>query len=144
MLARAWLVFKLLFSTALVAIPIALVGTAPRAIDKPVFIGISALLLFLAALPWVKFERPNRALALAGIFLSLGIAILAARTAFGFVEFPRQCTGRRAALCEVENLLFSAGGEYLAATPFGVLAAFLLVGSLRMLNRAPRSKRPTF
>jgi len=135
MFNRAWFAFKLMFSIALVAAPIVLFSLAPRVVTDPVFIGIAALLLFFAALPWVNFERPNRALALAGMVFSFGIALLAARTAFGFEHLPRHCSGR-VVLCEFENILFFVGGEYLAAAPFGLMAAFLLVGSLRMLRRA--------
>jgi hypothetical protein len=136
MFDRAWLVFKLLFSAALVAAPVAFFVAAPRALAEPAFIGISAVLLFFAALPWVNFTAPNRSLALAGIVFSLGMAFLAGRTAFGFALFPRHCTGRRSVYCEFENLLFAAGGEYLAAAPFALFAAFLFAGSIRMLNRA--------
>ncbi len=140
MFNQLWLAFKLLLSTTLVAAPITLLVVAPQALSDPVFIGISAMLLFFAALPWLNFTAPNRGLALAGIVFSLGASFLAARTALGSVQFPRQCSGRGVVYCEIENLLFAVGGEYLAAAPFALFAALLFAGSIRMLTNANRER----
>lgn len=140
MFNRMWLAFKLLLSATLVAAPIALLVVAPQALNDPVFIGISAVLLFFAALPWVNFTAPNRGLALAGVVFSIGVLFVAGRAVFGLVQFPRQCSGRGVVLCEFENLLFAAGGEYLAAAPLALLAAFLFVGSVRMLAHTSRAR----
>ena len=136
MVDRVWLAFKLLLSFVLVAAPLALFVVAPRARADPVFIGISAMLLFFAALPWVSFTTPNRGLGLSGIMFSLGVAFFAGRNAFGYVPFPHQCTGRRVAFCEFENLLFAAGGKYLAAAPLAIIAVLLLAVGIRMIDRA--------
>ena len=139
MLNRIWISFKIVLSITLVAAPISLLALAPQALADPVFMGISAVLIFFAALPWVKFTVPNRGLALAGIVFSIGVLLLAGQTAFGSVQLPRQCTGRRTLLCEFENLLFAAGGEYLAAAPFAIFAVILFGGSIRMLAHSSRS-----
>lgn len=135
MFQRVWFAFKLLLSAALVAAPIVFFVAAPRAIFDPAFVAVSAVMLFFAALPWVDFAAPNRAFALAGMVFSMGMAFLAGQTAFGSVQFPRLCTGRRAAFCEMENMLFLVGGKYLAAMPFAVLAGLIFVGSAGMLLR---------
>ena len=132
----AFFAFKLLMSASLVGEAFGLFVSTPGAINDPVFIGISALLLFFAALPWVNLAAPNRGVGLTGVFISLGVAIFAARAAFGFVQFPRHCTGSGVVFCELENLLFATGGEYLAASPLALLAAVLFAGSIRILARA--------
>ena len=133
MFNHLWFAFKLLFSVTLVVAPISLLVAAPHAMTDPVFIGISSILLFFAALPWVNFTTPNRALGLVGIIFSFCIAFLAVQ-----MEFPRSCTGHRVLFCEFENLLFLVGGKFLAAAPFAALAAFVFVGSMRILIRANR------
>ncbi|MDB5898688.1 MAG: hypothetical protein JWP41_2290 [Ramlibacter sp.] len=143
MFNRAWVIFKLLLSVALVAIPIALFVAAPRALLEPAFVGLSAMLVFFAAILWVDFTRPNRALGLAAIVISIGIALLGARTALGYVQFPQPCSGRGRLFCEIENLLFLIGGEFLAAAPFGVLAVCTFALGVRVVGRAGRAGRLT-
>ena len=140
MLDRLWIAFKLIFSAVLVAAPIAFFVAAPRALKEPAFIGVAALMLFFAALPWVNFTGPSRGLALAGVFSSVGMTFIAGQTAFGFVQFPRPCSGRSVVFCESQNLLFAVGGEQLAAAPFALVAAFLFAGSFRMLTRVGRTR----
>ena len=135
---RAWIAFKLLLSATLVGAPIALFYAAPEALVKPEFIGISAVLLFFAALPWVSFEAPNRSLGLSCLVFSIGVGFVAFQTAFGSISFPRPCTNRRALLCEVENLLFNVGGKTLAALPFALLAALMLVAGVVIIARSRR------
>jgi hypothetical protein len=143
MFNRAWVAFKILLSLGLVAAPIVLLVAAPNAVMEPLFIGISSMLLFFAAVLWLDFSTPNRAVGLAGIVFSIWIGLLAARSALGYVEFPRPCTGRGRIFCEIENLLFQVGGEYLAAAPFGLLALVILRLSVRTVCRTLGSHRLT-
>ncbi|MCL2636413.1 MAG: hypothetical protein FWD50_07310 [Betaproteobacteria bacterium] len=131
---RVWLAFKFVLSVLLVAAPLALFVVAPRAINEPMFLGLSAALLYFAALPWVNFTTPNRGLALAGIVFSSAPVFVAAQTVTGNLSFPRQCLWPGAMLCDIDNLLFAVGGEYLAAAPFAILAVFIFVGSISMLS----------
>lgn len=141
MFNRAWVAFKVFLSLGLVAAPIALLVAAPHAAMEPLFIGIASMLLFFAALPWVDFSSPNRAVGLAGIVFSIWMALLGVRSAMGYVEFPQPCTGRGRVFCEFENLLFQLGGEYLAAAPFGLLALVLFRLSIRRV-RGTRHPKP--
>jgi hypothetical protein len=137
MLSHLWTAFKLLLSLALVAAPTALFVAAPSALQDPAFIGVAALLVFFAALPWVSFAEPNRALALSGVVASFGLGFIAVHIASA--EFPRHCSGRRRLFCELENLLFSVGGENLAAAPWAAAAALLFIGSTVLLRRLRHS-----
>lgn len=141
MLDSAWLVFKFLFSLALGAVALVLLLTPPNLAVDPSFIGIAALLLFFAALPWVDLTRRSRELGLVLFVIGLGMALFSGRTALGYATFPRTCGGRRSTLCEFENALFEIGGGWLAAVPGGLFAAVLLVVSIRMLMRTARSRR---
>lgn len=141
MFDSAWLVFKFLFSLALAAIASALLLTATDLAVDPSPIGIAALVLFFAALPWVDITRRSRALALVLFVLGLVMAIISGSRALGYAKFPQACGGRRSTLCEFENALFEIGGGLLAAVPVGLVAVLLLFVSIRMLMRTARSSR---
>ncbi|MCV2362972.1 hypothetical protein LNV23_05835 [Paucibacter sp. DJ1R-11] len=110
---------------------------APQALTDPIFIGLSSLLVFFAALPWVNFALPGRSLGLAGVFFAIGIAALGIQTAAGAVSLQHACGRRYSVLCELDKLLFLLGGELLAATPFATCALFLLAGSVRLVLQHP-------
>lgn len=131
-----WTAFKLALSLALVAAPCAFLLAAPAAWGDPLFIGVAALLLFFAALPWVKFERGGRSVALAGIVFALGIAFAAWQVATRQAGYPQSCRGRRALFCEIENLLYAIGGPLLAAMPYALMASALLLLCIRALVRS--------
>lgn len=94
----------------------------------------SAAFLFLAALPWLRFQRPSRALALAGVMFSFALLFVASRPFTRAQVYPLVCTGRRR-WCEIENLLFFFGGAPLAALPFALLGVGLLAFSIRAVRR---------
>ncbi|MDC6166889.1 hypothetical protein [Paucibacter sp. XJ19-41] len=130
-----WPGFKLLLSLSLLAALLAFIVAAPQALADPSVWGLSSILLVMAALPWVDFERPNRALGLSGLVFGLGVGFAAWQTAFGVTEWPRACRGRSSLICELQNLLWLAGGPTLAALPLLVVAVALFWGGARLVRR---------
>ncbi len=138
LLNGVWFIFKLLLSTILVAMPIALLVDRPERSFDPASIGLCVFLVVIAALPWVKFKASRRNLGWGGIAFSFVIAFLAVRMASGAIAFPRNCiSSRRSAYCELSNLLFTAGGEILAAMPLAIAAAsiFWLFAQFSVIER---------
>jgi hypothetical protein len=133
-----WFGFKFLLSSTLVAAAVALLYATSRLRLEPMAIGIASVLLFFAAWPWVDHTAPNRALGLVGIMISFGIAFIAMRHLADETTFPLLCTGRRALLCHVDNLLHAMGGKLLAALPYALCALLLLGYSVRSLIRSHR------
>ena len=135
-LKHLWLVFKALLSCLLIAAIIGLAISAPHAQSDPALIGISALLLLFAALPWVNFQTPNRSLGLVCMLFSGGVSYIAFQTATGAVSFPRSCHGRRILTCQLENQLHEVGGPLLASAPFAIFALLAFLFSIRILLHA--------
>ena len=77
-----WRGFKALLSLVLlVAAAFLMTVAAPHLNENPSFLGVAAMLVFFAALPWVRFDTPTRTLGLACIVFSLALAFVAAQTA---------------------------------------------------------------
>ena len=138
MLSIIWLGIKLTLSLVLVAALWLLLSQPIEPLRRPAVLGFGAFLLFLAALPWVNFERPHRAFGLVGIFISLGFLIVVGSFLTGDTSFPMSCSGRSADFCEFINSLYALGGPYLAAAPIAILAAFMLAGSAVIIIQASR------
>ena len=96
---------------------------------------LASVFLFLAAVPWMKFDGPSRGLGLVGIMLSFGLLFSASYPFTHPDKFPVTCKGKGQLSCEVVNLLFSLGGPTLAALPYGVPGLGLLAVSLIMVWR---------
>lgn len=139
MLEKLWFGFKFLLSAMLVAGPLTLFTLMPHALAQPFLLGIAAGLLFIAALPWVDFTSPNRALGLASFVFALGLGLLAWQDAFGTAaSWPKSCGGRGSLICELRNLLWLIGGPVLAALPWAMLSLLLLWAGLRLVKRTGR------
>ena len=141
MLKYLWLLFKALLSCLLIAVIIGLAISAPHGQPDPSLIGISAILLLFAALPWVNFQTPNRSLGLVCMLFASGVGYIAFRTATGAVSFPRPCQSRRALTCQLENQLHDLGGPLLASAPFAILALLAVLFSIRILLHARTRNR---
>lgn len=92
-------------------------------------------LSLLAALPWVDFELPDRALGLSGIVFGLGAGFAAWQTAFDLTAWPSACRSRSGVNCELPNLPWLAGGPTLAALPLIVVAVALFWEGARLVRR---------
>ncbi|MCH2242676.1 MAG: hypothetical protein MK041_12290 [Aquabacterium sp.] len=130
-----WLAFKGLLSSAMLAVAIWLACVAWPPTAHPGFLLPISLLIFFAALPWVRWDRPSRALGLVLITLSFGAAFAAYLIVVEPDPWPRACSGRHALACELINLLHSLGGVYLAALPFAGAALVALYAGVRMAIR---------
>ncbi len=130
---QVWLIVKSVVSLASLLVA-ALLGLLFFHRPEADFLGFAGAFLFLAALPWLNYQHPSRALSLAGVVFSFGLIAVASRPFTNANEYPRSCIGQRL-WCDVENLLFMLGGPPLAALPFGVLGIGLLGLSLRAVWR---------
>lgn len=135
-----WLAFKGLLSSAMLAVAIWLARVAWPPTAHPGFLLPVSLLIFFAALPWVRWDRPSRALGLVLITLSFGAAFVAYLTVVGPDPWPRPCSGRHALACEFINLLQALGGVHLAALPFAGAALVALYAGVRMATRPGGSR----
>jgi hypothetical protein len=101
--------------------------------------GIMGGLVFFAALPWVNFQRPSRALGLVVVVFGLMTLLLAVSQMLQPEDFPQDCSSRRrGVLCHVENGLFEVGGAVLAALPYALAGLALLVIGVRLVWRLRR------
>lgn len=137
----AWRTFKPLLSAALLALAAFSVYLFFISGFDAMPLGAASVLVFFAAWPWVDHSRPNRPLSLVRLVFSLMFAAVAVHTATGGTHFPKLCQGRRALLCEFENVLFSLGGELLAAAPFAAAAAVLFAISFGSILRMRSQRR---
>jgi hypothetical protein len=96
---------------------------------------LASVFLFLAAVPWMKFDGPSRGLGLVGVMLAFDLLFIASYPFTHPDKFPVTCKGKGQLSCEVVNLLFSLGGPTLAALPYGVPGLGLLAVSLIMVWR---------
>lgn len=135
-----WRAFKFLFSAGLLALAGFFVYLLFVSGFQAMPMAIASVLLFFAAWPWVNHERPNRSLSLVGIVFSLMFAVVAVNIATGGTQFPKLCNGRRVLFCELENALYSLGGNLLAATPFAALAVFFFAISFISIVRFQRQR----
>jgi hypothetical protein len=135
---QVWSIVKAVVSLASVSFA-ALLGQMFSHRPEASILGGAAAFLFLAALPWLNFQHPSRALSLAGVVFSLGLLSVASRPFTNATEYPRSCIRQRLS-CDVENLLFMLGGPPLAALPFGVLGMGLLGLSLHAVWRHRRTR----
>lgn len=135
---RLWFGLKALLSALLLLGASILALFVWRVPGQFAFLGLAAVFLLFAALPWVDFTRPNRALGLVLILFALGMGLLAWQDAHEVAAWPKSCSGRGSAICGLKNLLWMAGGPVLAALPWALLAAVLLVAGARVLRRAGR------
>lgn len=131
-----WLGFKFLLSSALVAAAALLLYATGWLRLEAMAIGITSVLLFFAAWPWVDHTAPNRALGLVGTMLSFGLAFIAISRLADKLTFPLLCTGRRSLLCHADNLLHAIGGKLLVALPYALLALVVLGYSVRAVIRS--------
>ena len=135
-----WLGLKAVLSLALLSgAAWLMVKATPPIAEQPEALGISAVLLFMAALLWVRLDRPSRAGGLAVVVLSFGPAFAAARMTRAEVAWPRTCTRQRG-FCELANLLHDLGGPYLAAAPSSMAALIVFFIGVRVVVRT--SSRP--
>jgi hypothetical protein len=101
--------------------------------------GIMGGLVFFAALPWVNFQRPSRALGLVIVVFGLMTLLLAGRIMLHPEVFPQDCSSRRrGVLCIVENGLFEVGGALLAGLPYALAGLALLLIGARLVWRLRR------
>ncbi len=135
-----WLGFKAVLSLALLSgAAWLMVKATPHIAEQPEVLGITAVLLFMAALLWVRLDRPSTAAGLVVVVLSFGPAFAAARMTSGEVAWPRTCTRHRG-FCELVNLLHDLGGPYLAAAPLAMAALIVFFIGVRVVVRT--SSRP--
>jgi hypothetical protein len=131
-----WIAFKFCFSLVLVLLTWLLSTTAFRGPEVDWRgLGFLGVLLFLAALPWVDFTRPSRALALVVVVFALGAGNVARGYLRGASQLPHDCSRRRWLLCELENQLFLFGGAPAVAALWFLAAALLLYCAYLLFTR---------
>jgi hypothetical protein len=134
-----WLALKGLLSSILVAIAVAMLLLRPLTLEPSTLV-LSSACLFIAALPWIDFSKPSRAIGLASLVLSFVFLKISSGLVAGSGVFPKVCDGRRKAFCNFENLLYEVGGKYLAAAPVFALATLLFVGGVVLVVRVTRTR----
>ena len=134
-----WILFKLALSAVLLVGVGTLFWLGLRHGFAAWVFGIMGGLVFFAALPWVNFQRPSRALGLVFVVFGSMTLLLAVRQMLQPEDFPQDCSSRRrVAMCHVENGLFELGGAVLAALPYALAGLALLMIGVRLVWRLRR------
>ena len=128
---------KFVLSSVLTGLGALLLLFNPTLLD-PEVLAMAGVLLLLAAIPWIDFGRPSRALGFVCICLSIGFFVFGFKTLAGQMAFPRECSVRRFIFCELMNFLHQVGGNVLAAVPWLLFAVGFLVGSTLLIFRSVR------
>lgn len=131
-----WRVFKALLSAACVLVAVLLSVHFVKFPGDPSFLGGAGVFLFFAAIVWLDFTKPSRALGFAGIAVSLGFLILAFSEATGSDIYPRHCSGRGALLCYLQNQLYVIGGRPAASIPSFLFAGIAFYYTFIAFKRA--------
>ena len=134
-----WILFKLALSAVLLVGAGTLFWLGLRHGFPAWVFGIMGGLVFFAALPWVNFQRPSRALGLVFVVFGSMTLLLAVRQMLQPEDFPQDCSSRRrVVMCHVENGLFEMGGAVLAALPYALAGMALLMIGVRLVWRLRR------
>ena len=139
---RAWNIFKIIFSSLLVILAcwmfyaFNISGKFPF---SPLNIGIPAVLVFFAAIPWVAANphKNYRAAGLMGIVFSIGVSSM---TVAGFkneIEFPMSCSPRSQIGCNFINWLYGNYGSNAVGTFLLLFTLFMVAASIKIIWKKP-------
>jgi len=130
-----WRTFKYILSGLLLLLAGLLAFMYFRNPDSALMLGLSGFFILLAAILWIDFSKPNRALAMFGLVIALGFAYFGFAVLTGLVVYPSECSGRRA-FCDLLNFLYGIGGRPAASAPMFALAIVMVGGVIATLKRS--------
>lgn len=132
-----WITFKVFLSAFILLVAGIISVTSFRTPIHWEDFGFIGLLVFFAAVFWIDYSKPSRAVGLVGIVIAIGLTLMARETAAGRIKYPTQCTFdvRDWPICHIGNGLYAIGGPYAVAAAWLILALLVFYVSCRTFTR---------